>query len=243
MPDACLTDCHWGSLFTCVCIHMDVEDELCFVCVRGMEGAHHTHTHRRTHRPPLHPPPQPLSPKQILAFVERHMTYDPHTQPNPTQHNQRHQDKTKTQRHFHSPTPKQILAFVERRMTQIAPNVCGLVGSKIASQLMGLAGGLVALSRIPANHIQVNFWSGLCALYGCVYALTLRFVQRTPRPPKRNPRVCVCDVGLTNQSTHPRVHKCTNAHATRPPSPPRLSHYTPNTHNRLHTTPYTQPHR
>ena len=62
----------------------------------------------------------------------------------------------------HTPTTppplkqKQILTFVERRMTQIAPNVCALVGSKISSQLMGLAGGLVALSRIPANHIQVG---------------------------------------------------------------------------------------
>lgn len=66
--------------------------------------------------------------------------------------------------HTHNPTHPnhhhhqyhQILTFVERRMSQIAPNVCGLVGSKIASQLMGLAGGLVALSRIPANHIQVR---------------------------------------------------------------------------------------
>lgn len=62
--------------------------------------------------------------------------------------------------HTHTPLKqKQILTFVERRMTQIAPNVCALVGSKIASQLMGLAGGLVALSRIPANHIQVG-WVG-----------------------------------------------------------------------------------
>jgi U4/U6 small nuclear ribonucleoprotein PRP31 len=49
-----------------------------------------------------------------------------------------------------------ILSFVERRMSVLAPNTCALIGSKIASQLMGLAGGLVALSRIPANHVQVG---------------------------------------------------------------------------------------
>jgi len=49
-----------------------------------------------------------------------------------------------------------ILFYVEQRMSVLAPNTCALVGSKIASQLMGLAGGLVSLSRIPANHIQVG---------------------------------------------------------------------------------------
>lgn len=50
---------------------------------------------------------------------------------------------------------QKILRYVESRMSVIAPNLVAVVGSSIASQLMGLAGGLMALSRIPANSIQL----------------------------------------------------------------------------------------
>lgn len=50
----------------------------------------------------------------------------------------------------------QILTFVQSRMNVIAPNTCALVGSGIASQLLGLAGGLTALSRIPGCNIAVR---------------------------------------------------------------------------------------
>lgn len=50
----------------------------------------------------------------------------------------------------------QILRYVESRMNVIAPNTCALVGSGIASQLLGLAGGLTALSRIPGCNIAVR---------------------------------------------------------------------------------------
>jgi U4/U6 small nuclear ribonucleoprotein PRP31 len=49
----------------------------------------------------------------------------------------------------------QILQYVQSRMNKIAPNVCVLIGSRVAAQLMGMAGGLMALSRIPACNIQV----------------------------------------------------------------------------------------
>lgn len=48
-----------------------------------------------------------------------------------------------------------ILAFVESKMTKIAPNTTHLIGSRVAAQLIGLAGGLDALTRIPACNIQV----------------------------------------------------------------------------------------
>ena len=49
----------------------------------------------------------------------------------------------------------QILKFIESRMDRLAPNVTALVGVSVASQLIGAAGGIVQLSRIPAGNIQV----------------------------------------------------------------------------------------
>lgn len=48
-----------------------------------------------------------------------------------------------------------LLAFVESRMTSLAPNICALIGARFAAQLVGLAGGVVALSKIPACNIEV----------------------------------------------------------------------------------------
>lgn len=48
-----------------------------------------------------------------------------------------------------------ILHFVESRMNLIAPNVSAVVGTAVASQLIGTAGGLLALSRIPSCNVQV----------------------------------------------------------------------------------------
>lgn len=48
-----------------------------------------------------------------------------------------------------------ILQFVESKMTKVAPNLSAVVGSEIAAKLMGVAGGLLALSRMPACNVQV----------------------------------------------------------------------------------------
>mmetsp|Transcript_8881 Transcript_8881/g.16648 ORF Transcript_8881/g.16648 Transcript_8881/m.16648 type:complete len:519 (-) Transcript_8881:1611-3167(-) len=48
-----------------------------------------------------------------------------------------------------------VLQFVQSRMSKIAPNTCLLIGSRVAAQLIGLAGGLEPLSKIPACIIQV----------------------------------------------------------------------------------------
>jgi U4/U6 small nuclear ribonucleoprotein PRP31 len=48
-----------------------------------------------------------------------------------------------------------ILSFIQSRMVRLAPNLCALVGSQITAQLVGLAGGVAALAKIPACNIQV----------------------------------------------------------------------------------------
>lgn len=50
---------------------------------------------------------------------------------------------------------KTLLDFVTSRMNTIAPNLSILVGSSVAARLMGSAGGLLNLSRMPAGNIPV----------------------------------------------------------------------------------------
>ena len=50
---------------------------------------------------------------------------------------------------------RRLLHYVESRMGFIAPNLSAVVGTQVAAQLMGTAGGLVALSRMPACNVQV----------------------------------------------------------------------------------------
>lgn len=49
---------------------------------------------------------------------------------------------------------KKVLDFVESRMCHIAPNLSAIVGSAVAAKLMGIAGGLSALARMPACNVQ-----------------------------------------------------------------------------------------
>jgi U4/U6 small nuclear ribonucleoprotein PRP31 len=48
-----------------------------------------------------------------------------------------------------------ILGYVEGRMDIVAPNLSAVTGSSIAARLMGIAGGLTALSKLPANIVQL----------------------------------------------------------------------------------------
>ncbi|KAJ3054216.1 U4/U6-U5 snRNP complex subunit prp31 [Rhizophlyctis rosea] len=48
-----------------------------------------------------------------------------------------------------------ILEYVESRMGFIAPNLSALVGSTVAAKMMGMAGGVTALTKIPACNIVV----------------------------------------------------------------------------------------
>lgn len=59
-------------------------------------------------------------------------------------------------------TKIKIIEFVESRMSIIAPNLSIVVGSTTAAQLMGSAGGLVALSKIPSCNLPVAFPAFIC---------------------------------------------------------------------------------
>lgn len=48
-----------------------------------------------------------------------------------------------------------IFEYVESRMTFIAPNLCAIVGASTAAKLVGLAGGLAKLSKMPACNVLV----------------------------------------------------------------------------------------
>ncbi|KAL9295657.1 putative U4/U6 small nuclear ribonucleoprotein Prp31 [Arabidopsis thaliana] len=50
---------------------------------------------------------------------------------------------------------KKVLEFVESKMGSIAPNLSAIVGSAVAAKLMGTAGGLSALAKMPACNVQV----------------------------------------------------------------------------------------
>ena len=49
-----------------------------------------------------------------------------------------------------------ILQLVQQKMHKIAPNLSAAVGTEIAARLMGVAGGLVNLSKMPACNVQVT---------------------------------------------------------------------------------------
>ncbi|VAH22330.1 unnamed protein product [Triticum turgidum subsp. durum] len=48
---------------------------------------------------------------------------------------------------------KKVLDFVEGKMGYIAPNLSAIVGSAVAAKLMGIAGGLGALAKMPACNV------------------------------------------------------------------------------------------
>lgn len=48
-----------------------------------------------------------------------------------------------------------IYNYVEARMAFIAPNLSAIVGAGTAAKLMGIAGGLTKLSKMPSCNIQV----------------------------------------------------------------------------------------
>ena len=50
---------------------------------------------------------------------------------------------------------KKMFNYVATRMADTAPNLSAVLGSDIAAQLIGVAGGLNALSKMPACNVQV----------------------------------------------------------------------------------------
>lgn len=78
---------------------------------------------------------------------------------------------------------KSVLKFIESRMEKLAPNVTALVGVEVASQLVGAAGGIIQLSRIPAGNIQVIGSGGrkhLAGLSSASVGLHSGFIAEAP---------------------------------------------------------------
>ncbi len=65
-------------------------------------------------------------------------------------------------------------SYMEDMVKEVAPNVSGLVGPMLAARLLSLAGGLEALSKMPASTIQ---------LLGAEKAL-FRYIRGKGTPPK-----------------------------------------------------------
>ena len=49
----------------------------------------------------------------------------------------------------------ELLLYLESTVKNVAPNVCEIIGPKIASKLVSSAGGISELAKIPASNIQV----------------------------------------------------------------------------------------
>jgi U4/U6 small nuclear ribonucleoprotein PRP31 len=52
-------------------------------------------------------------------------------------------------------TKARIFEYVESRMAFIAPNMSAIIGASSAAKLMGAAGGLTNLSKMPSGHVQL----------------------------------------------------------------------------------------
>ncbi|KAM0745807.1 Nop domain-containing protein [Meredithblackwellia eburnea MCA 4105] len=50
---------------------------------------------------------------------------------------------------------RQILEYVESRISLLAPNISAIVGTQTATKILGIAGGLAGLNRIPASNIYL----------------------------------------------------------------------------------------
>ncbi len=50
---------------------------------------------------------------------------------------------------------KQIYDYVESRMSFIAPNLSAIIGASTGAKIMGAAGGLTNLSKMPAGHVEL----------------------------------------------------------------------------------------
>eukprot|EP01094_Clydonella_sp_ATCC50884_P028189 TRINITY_DN8378_c0_g1_i1.p1 TRINITY_DN8378_c0_g1~~TRINITY_DN8378_c0_g1_i1.p1 ORF type:complete len:516 (+),score=182.80 TRINITY_DN8378_c0_g1_i1:93-1640(+) len=67
------------------------------------------------------------------------------------------------------------LSYVASRMEFLAPNLSAIVGTSVAAKLIGAAGGLMALARMPASNVQM-LGSSHKSLAGFSTASTVRHV-------------------------------------------------------------------
>ncbi|KAJ7300318.1 hypothetical protein O6H91_Y540500 [Diphasiastrum complanatum] len=98
---------------------------------------------------------------------------------------------------------RKVLDFVESRMGFIAPNLSAIVGSAVAAKLMGIAGGLSALAKMPACNVlalgarrkNLAGFSTATSLPHTGFVFHTEIVQSTP-PPLRM-RACRLVAGKT----------------------------------------------
>src|SRR6266567_1469269 len=55
-----------------------------------------------------------------------------------------------------SPSSIQIFMYVSSRMNVLAPNLSAIVGTTTAAKLLGVAGGLAALAKMPSCNVHVR---------------------------------------------------------------------------------------
>ncbi|GAU22575.1 hypothetical protein TSUD_93430 [Trifolium subterraneum] len=91
---------------------------------------------------------------------------------------------------------KKVLDFVESRMGYIAPNVSAIVGSAVAAKLMGTAGGLSALAKMPACNVQLlgAKKKNLAGFSTATSQFHVGYIEQTEifqtTPPSFRPRAC-----------------------------------------------------
>lgn len=61
-----------------------------------------------------------------------------------------------------------IVDYVTGRMGMVAPNLSKVVGATCAALLMGAAGGLLALSKVPSCNVSVCRGGGECVMCAIV---------------------------------------------------------------------------
>lgn len=91
---------------------------------------------------------------------------------------------------------KKVLDFVESRLGYIAPNLSAIVGTEVAAKLMGTAGGLAALAKMPScNVMRLGAKKrNLAGFSTATSRLHVGFVEQAEiflsTPPSLRPRAC-----------------------------------------------------
>ena len=63
-----------------------------------------------------------------------------------------------------SPLPLQIFMYVSSRMNVLAPNLSAIVGTTTAAKLLGVAGGLGPLAKMPSCNVHVSHITTFCSV-------------------------------------------------------------------------------
>lgn len=113
-----------------------------------------------------------------------------------------------------------IFDYVESKMTFIAPNLCAIVGASTAAKLVGLAGGLTKLSKIPSCNVLVlgaqkrvlSGFSKVAMLPHTGFVYYTDIVQETPPDLRRraarlvaNKATLAARVDASHEATHGEI--------------------------------------